>query len=138
LFLLTADHGQIDAPPSEAVYLRDHPELRNGLMMDFTGDPRAAYLTVRNGDNGRVREYMASRLGREFHVLDSQEALRAGLFGGGKPAPEAQYRIGDLVALPHGQKFLYDEDDAPRMQGRHGGLSPQEMLVPLLISRLDG
>lgn len=138
LFLLTADHGQIDAPPSEAVFLRDHPELRNGLMMDFTGDPRAAYLTVRNGDYSHVRDYMASRLGREFHVLDSQEALRAGLFGSGNPAPEAQYRIGDLVALPHGRKFFYDEDDAPRMQGRHGGLSPQEMLVPLLISRLDG
>jgi len=70
-------------------------------------------------------------------MLDSQAALSAGLFGGGTPAPETKYRIGDLLALPYGQKFLYDEDDAPRMQGRHGGLSAEEMLVPLLAARLD-
>ncbi len=137
LFLLTADHGQIDAPPSEAVYLHRHPELNNRLLMDFTGDPRAAYLMVRNGEMDNVRQYMREQLHDDFFVLNSQQALQAGLFGGGTPAPETRYRIGDLIALPHGSKFLYDEDETPHMQGRHGGLSEQEMLVPLLAARMD-
>jgi hypothetical protein len=138
LFLLTADHGQIDTPPAEAIYLRDHPALRDSLLMGFTGDPRAAYLTVRSGEAGRVRDYLETHLGSELHVLDSQAALSAGLFGGGRFAPETPFRIGDLIALPRARQFLYDGDDVPHMQGRHGGLSPQEMLVPLLVSRLDG
>ena len=137
LFLLTADHGQVDIAPAGTVYLHDHPGLREHLLMDSTGDPRAAYLYARNGEIGDAREYIADHLGEQFFVLDSQEALRAGLFGGGVPAPETRFRIGDLTLLARGSQILWDRREAPKIRGMHGALLAREMLVPLLAARLD-
>ena len=138
LFLLTADHGQVDISPSETVYLRDHPALRERLLMDSTGDPRAAYLYVRSGELEAARQYITEHLGEQFVVLDSQAALRAGLFGGGVQAPEARHRIGDLIVLARGPQTLWDRKDPPKTRGMHGALLAREMLVPLLAARLDG
>lgn len=138
LFLLTADHGQMGMQPAHTIYMKDHPGLREHLVMEYTGEPRAAYLYVRNGEMDAVREYIATQLSGKFFVLDSQVALDAGLFGSGNIALEAKYRIGDLIALPREDWIIYDGKDEPKSLGRHGGLSESEMLVPLIASRLDG
>jgi predicted AlkP superfamily pyrophosphatase or phosphodiesterase len=138
LFLLTADHGQIDSPVSRAVYLRDHPELREHLVMDFAGEPRAAYFYCRPGELDAARAYITARLGDKFFVLDSPAALQAGLWGTGNISPEVKYRIGDLIALPRADYYFSDRNDPPKMLGRHGGLNEQEMLVPFIAARLDG
>ncbi len=139
LFLLTADHGQVDTPPRDIIYLRDHPGLREHLVMDFAGEPRAAYLYCRNGQVEAARAYLETRLAAQFFVLDSQLALDAGLFGSGTRAPQARDRIGDLILLPRADHSLMEQPlpDVPPMLGRHGGLSAEEMLVPLLAARLD-
>jgi len=33
--------------------------------------------------------------------------------------------------------YLWDRRDESTMLGRHGGLAEQEMLVPLMLARLD-
>ncbi len=137
LFLLTADHGQIDTPTDRVVFLEDHPELRSKLVMDFTGEPRAAYLYCRNGEIDHVRDYVANRLGDRFVVLDSPAALAAGLFGSGTVAPEAKYRIGDLTVVAHTGDTLVEDRKQHLLLGRHGGLTEGEMLVPLIAARLD-
>lgn len=137
LFLLTSDHGQIDTPIHRTIYLRDHPRLREHLLMDFAGEPRAAYFYCRNGKVDTAREYLATRLAGKFLVMDSQAALDAGLFGSGTIASEARYRIGDLIVLPRADYILWEKSDEPKMLGRHGGLSSEEMLVPLIAARLD-
>ena len=138
LFLLTADHGQIDTPPARAIALRRHPELRSHLVMDFAGESRAAYLYCRNGKMEAAREYIETRLGDRFVVLDSSAALHAGLFGSGTMAPETPYRIGDLIVLPRADDTLVEHEQSRLLLGRHGGLSDLEMLVPLIARRLDG
>jgi predicted AlkP superfamily pyrophosphatase or phosphodiesterase len=138
LFLLTADHGQIDSSPDHAVYMRDHPDLRDRMVMDYAGEPRAAYLYCRNGETDAAREYLKARLGSKFAVIDSKAALATGLFGTGRISPEVRYRIGDLIVWPRQDYYLWDRVDKPEMRGRHGGLGEKEMLVPLLAARLDG
>ena len=137
LFLLTADHGHVDTPIAHTTYLRDHPTVRERLVMDPAGEPRAAYLYVRQGQTDAVREYFAAHLSEKFAVLDSQAALDGGLFGHGVIAPEARYRIGDLLVLSRGSDILWERHEAPHTLGRHGGLTPPEMLVPLIAARLD-
>jgi hypothetical protein len=137
LFLLTADHGQVDSPIARAVNLYAHPDLRARLTMDFTGDARAAYLYCRNGQVNAVRDYFATRLAEKFCLLDSFAALDAGLFGDGILAPETEHRIGDLIALSRDDFYLWDRKEEPQLLGRHGALAEDEMLVPLLAARLD-
>jgi predicted AlkP superfamily pyrophosphatase or phosphodiesterase len=137
LFILTADHGQIDLPTKNAVRVNEHPDLQSRLLFGYTGDPRAAYLYCRQGEKDFVRDYITRNLADKFFVLDSQEALQAGLFGLGTLAPETKYRIGDLLLLARGNNFLWDRKDDPKMLASHGGLSAEEMLVPILLARLD-
>ncbi len=137
LFFLCADHSQLDTPPNRAIYLRDHPELRDHLLMDFAGESRAAYLYCRNGAMDAARDYLTTRLADRFFVLDSQAALKAGLFGSGNISPEVKHRIGDLIVLPRDNFYLWDRSDEPKMFGRHGGLAEKEMLAPLIVARLD-
>jgi hypothetical protein len=63
--------------------------------------------------------------------------LNAGLFGPGFVAAETKYRIGDLILLPRDNFYLWDRNEEPKLLGRHGGLAEKEMLVPLLLARLD-
>ncbi len=138
LFMLTADHGHLDTPPSHAIYLSDHPALRAHLLMDFAGEPRAAYLYCRQGEKDSARDYLARHFADQFVVVDSQTALDAGLFGAGALAPESRYRIGDWIVLPRADYTLVENREVRPLQGRHGGLTPDEMLVPLIAARLDG
>ncbi len=137
LLLITSDHGQVYAPPKQATNLTKHPALRDMLAQPLSGESRAAYLFVRHGRADDVRAYFADRLAGRFVLLDSAAALAAGLFGQGKHAPETPFRIGDLLAPARGQNTLRRGEKELRMKGRHGGLSPDEMLVPLIGARLD-
>ena len=137
LFLLTADHGMAAVPRDQVVYLQRHPDLRERLLLSYTGDARAAYLYCRQGQVDAVRKYFETRLGDKFCVFDSQAALDAGLLGGGQVAAETRHRIGDLIVIARGGASLCDRNEPPKEQGRHGGLLAEEMLVPLLAGRLD-
>ncbi|NOZ06639.1 MAG: alkaline phosphatase family protein [Chloroflexi bacterium] len=137
LLLITADHGQVRVPPQQAINLHDHPKLAQNLTMRPCGDPRAAYLYVRANHLRDVRAYIEEELGHAFVVLSAEEALEGGLFGDGPPAPQAAARIGDLVLLARERYMLYNRDNEPKLAGRHGGLHPEEMLVPLFAARLD-
>jgi len=138
LLLITADHGQVNTDPTQAIRLCDHPRLRDALILPPTGESRAAFLYLRCGYADEVRRYFAGPLNGRFAVVDSRQALEAGLFGPGPLAPETPFRIGDLLALARGDAVLHHGKKEPRLRGRHGGLTPEEMLVPLLMVRLDG
>lgn len=137
LLLITSDHGQVYAPPEQATLLTDHVALRDMLTLPLSGESRATYLFARHGQADSVRAYFADHLADRFVLLDSAAALAAGLFGQGTPAPETFFRIGDLLALARGQNTLRQGDKKPKLRGRHGGLSPEEMMAPLLGARLD-
>jgi predicted AlkP superfamily pyrophosphatase or phosphodiesterase len=138
LLLVTADHGQITVPPDRIVYLKHHPPLSDALVMSPTGEPRVAYLHVRPGRVDAVKSYFAAHLAHAFVVLDAETVLSSGLLGKGPTMPAVPHRLGDLVVIGRDNWILYDRDKEPDMIGRHGGLTPGEMLVPMLMVRLDG
>lgn len=137
LLLITADHGQVHAPPQQATLLSQHPHLRDALLLPPTGESRAAYLYPRQGCTGDVRRYLEKHLGQRFVVLESAVALEAGLFGAGPPADRTPDRIGDLIALARGSNLWHWSEKEIKICGRHGGLTAGEMLVPFLAVRLD-
>lgn len=132
---ILADHGAKDTPPARAVRLKHHPELLQRLLMKPLGEQRLPYLFTRQGQVEAVRRYLHERLDHAFVVLDSAQAGE--LFGPGSPTPETAARLGDLILVSRQDHILYDGDDEPHLLGHHGGLSPEEMLVPYLIARLD-
>ncbi len=137
LLLVTADHGQVSAPPEQATLVGQHPGLEEHLTVPVSGDARAAFLFARDGRRDQVCAYFAGPLAGRFTLLDSGRALAAGLFGPGTPAPETRFRIGDLLAIARGANSLNRGSTPALLQGRHAGLLSEEMLVPFLGARLE-
>jgi hypothetical protein len=51
---------------------------------------------------------------------------------------ESRNRLGDLLLLARDDSRLIPEGALAADRGEHGSLRPEEMLVPLLMARLDG
>ena len=137
LLILTADHGQIYTPPDPNREINNHPCLVEMLSMLPSGENRCAYFYVRPGQKENVRAYIEEHWPNDFLVLDSERALHAGLFGPGPLHTDAHNRVGDLIAMAKGEAYFWWADKKNHLLGRHGGLTPQEMLVPFLAVRLD-
>jgi predicted AlkP superfamily pyrophosphatase or phosphodiesterase len=136
LLLITADHGQIHIPTDHIVTAREHPELSRHLTVPVVGESRAAFLYPRPGRAGAIRRYLSEAFPGWFVTLESAKALEAGLLG--QPIyDESRARLGELLILPTGQHALQHSKPPFSLIGRHGGLTQEEMLVPLLGARLD-
>jgi hypothetical protein len=137
LLLITADHGQIRVPSEAIVRASDDPDLSRHLLVPVVGESRAAFLYPRPGRAPALREHLAGAYPGKFAVLDSPAALEAGLMG--KPICDDAYaRAGELLVLPRGQHALEHREPPVVLLGRHGGLTRDEMLVPLIGARLEG
>jgi hypothetical protein len=136
LLLMTADHGQIVTRPDPHYDLRNHPGLVRRLHMLPTGENRLAYLFIRPGQTEAVREYIERTWPDNFLMLEPAFAVEAGLFGPGPVHPRLLDRLGDLILVSRGEAYLWWGAKENHLFGRHGGLSEDEMLVPLLAMHL--
>ena len=137
LLIITADHGMVPTPPEVAVKLDDHPALRDALLIPPMGESRAPFFYPHPDRRETLRDYLDGELGDAFVTLERNAVLESGLLGPGPIYSETPYRLGDLVALARGNHYLAKKEKSLEMLGRHGGMSPTEMLVPLFIVRLD-
>lgn len=138
LLLITADHGQVPTSLETAVLLEEHPLLRDSLIFAPLGEARVPFFYARAGSLDRVRSYIQEHFADQLVLFDRAELLRSGLLGPGEPYAEIPHRLGDLVAVMRGNGVVVDDkEDAKHLAGRHGGMQPEEMLVPLLAVRLD-
>ena len=136
LLLITADHGQVHIPPEQILTVSDHAELSRHLLVPIMGESRAAFVYPRHGRREAVRAYLEGNAPGWFVVLDSAEALATGLMG--QPiSDETCARAGELLVLPTGNHALQQSQPPTSLLGRHGGLTPDEMLVPLIGARLE-
>ena len=136
---ITADHGQVETPIDQHVYISEHPELEAMLLMRSAGEPRVAYLYAKQGKVDAVVEYINRELGERAVALSAETALESGLYGPPPFAPKTRERIGDvIVIMKEGALYLNPSDvkRAMRVKARHGGLTADEMQVPWLGFRL--
>lgn len=135
--LITADHGFVTMEDSDYVDITQFPEIYNNLVIPPVGDTRAAYLFVRAGKKDHVSSAISKAFGEDFICLDAKQAVDEGLFGIGEVLDASRDRIGDLVIASLGRKSLYyPYKDSKKLRGMHGGLTPEEMLVPFIMGNL--
>jgi hypothetical protein len=136
LLLITADHGQIHVPPDSIATVQDHPLLGQHLMVPIMGESRASFVYPRPGRANAIRDYLEHGFPGWFTTVNSSQALESGLMG--KPVTDETYaRAGELLVLSRGNHALQHGHPPVSSIGRHGGLSAEEMLVPLIGARLE-
>ncbi|MFN8077404.1 MAG: alkaline phosphatase family protein [Kineosporiaceae bacterium] len=133
LIVVCADHGMVDAPPTDRVDLAHDAELREGVHL-VGGEPRAVHLYCEPGAADDVAATWRARLGDRMDVLTREEIVAAGWFG--DVEPRVLPRIGDVVASSRDLLTVVDSRTARpevlRLQGLHGARLDAERLVPLL------
>ncbi len=145
LFLLTADHGMVETDPARTIYLNTDRDLagilphlktdRRGHVLVPGGSCRSAFLYVQEERLAEVQTLLADRLVGRAVVYRTADLIAAGLFGPQPPSAEFLGRAGNLVILPYrGEAVWWYEKDRFEQKyfGHHGGLTPQEMEIPLL------
>lgn len=132
LLLLTADHGHLPTPLNPQFELVNHPELISYLTIKPTCENRLPYLFVKPGCEEQFKDYVNREWPGQFKLIPSEQALQAGFFGNGKCDSRTPERIGNWIAVPQGGTYWWWAAGKNPLLGRHGGISPTEMLVPLI------
>ncbi len=146
LFIVTADHGMVEVNPKTTIYLNHAlPRFReyiaanrNGDLLTPAGSPRDFFLHVRPERLDEAQAAVAECLNGRALVMKTAELISEGFFG---PSPTARFLecVGNLVVLPFkGESVYYYEREKfeNRFCGHHGGLTPEEMEIPLLMCAL--
>ena len=137
LVLVSADHGQIDTTPQDRISLDDHPELADMLVLPLCGESRSVYCYLRPGFEGAFEDYIDQNLAGKARVFASTDVLAAQWFGLGEPHPRLRQRIGDRVLLMEKNYVLKDwlaQERHYDLVGVHGGISDDELYVPLIMA----
>jgi hypothetical protein len=142
LLIITADHGHIDTDPDESIAFAEHPELLRMLRAVPAGERRAVYLYPKAGATTEVAGYTRERLRDVAATMLRDDAVEQGLFGPGQLSERAASRIGEVLLFPRGTLQLVTPSEVadgmplPKVfRGLHGGLTPDEALVPLVAVR---
>ncbi len=134
VLVVTADHGEIDV---------DQIELLGRDIMSMvrfmSGEGRFRWLHAHAGAADELEAAAADRYGDTTWVMGREQLIAEGLFGG--PLPDHLLgRVGDVALLPRAPIAFIDPADTGenRLHGRHGSLTDDELLVPLVALAGDG
>ncbi len=134
--IVTADHGFIDSPPERTVLLSDHPELADCLMLPLCGEQRFAYCYVHPGRAEHFKEYVGNELAEVADLFPSSELIKNGWFGFGEAHPELKNRVGHYTLVMKDNYKIKEwvlGEKHYRHIGVHGGVSREEMMVPVVL-----
>ncbi|MBI4146075.1 alkaline phosphatase family protein [Candidatus Woesearchaeota archaeon] len=130
LLAISADHGHITTDPKKTILYRDHPKLCKALV-SIGGEARINYLYCKKGKQKFVEKYFKKHFTQYATLHKSQDILKQGLFGIGTPNEKTAQRIGDFVVMAKKNNTLLHSP--AYLIGHHGGLSKEELIVPLLL-----
>ncbi len=144
LLMITADHGQIEVNPRHTYYLNKQiPDIkryfktnRRGVPLVPAGSARDMFLHVADEYIDSLISDLRQRLQGKAEVYRTQELIEQQFFGLQSPSQTFLQRVGNVVILPykHETVWWYEEGRfAMHFHGHHGGLTPEEMEIPLLL-----
>jgi hypothetical protein len=136
--VIVADHGLCDIPKNNRIVLQDYCDIYDCLILPLCGDSRAPFCYVKMGRGKEFENLVKKKLGFCCVLRKSSDLLKNGVFGSGKPNVRLADRIGDYVLLAKEGYTIRDllmKEAKPVLKAHHGGLSKEEMYVPLIVIR---
>jgi predicted AlkP superfamily pyrophosphatase or phosphodiesterase len=139
LFLMTADHGQVEVDPKTTIYLNTNSQFTGierflktnlkGQLLVPAGSPRDMFLYIKDDLMEEAQAFLAPKLEGKADVVRSEWLIENGYFG---PEVSSRFRerAGNLVILPyrHESVWWYEKGKfEQRFYGHHGGLTPEEI-----------
>lgn len=132
--VVIADHGMVDSPPDRRTDVDAHPALRDGVVL-LAGEARFRHLYCARGAVPDVVATWREHLGDDAGVMAREDVIARGWFGAVEP--QVLPRLGDVIVACRGDVGIFSSVDfsyETRLVGLHGSLTPDEMLIPILVS----
>ncbi len=129
LFIITADHGQIDVEGYIEIYKDE--ELQSLLRCPPYLEPRATAFKVKAGLNEKFIEVFNKNYGNDFELYPASKLIEEGYFGDPNIIGQREL-LGDYIAICKNHKQFVIFEDAPRFKGNHCSLT-EEAIVPLIL-----
>lgn len=133
--LITSDHGLVDTRTSDRISMQEHRGLAEALSLPLCGEPRVAYCYVHPSRARYFRDYVKENLSDYCTMHSSSELIRRHFFGLYEPNPRLYDRVGDYVLIMKDNYVLKDfvlGESTHFLKANHGGVSSNEMFVPLI------
>lgn len=128
LFIVTADHGQVDIDGYVEFYKDE--EINDLLKWPPTLEPRAASFKVKEGKKEQFKKLFEERYGTDFVLFETDKLLKEGYFG--DVITDNVKFLGDYIGVGVTNKLLLFSENHTRHKGHHTSLT-EEMEVPLII-----
>ena len=136
LLVVTADHGFIDIRAESCLDASAIPGLDPMLALSLCGEPRVAYCYVRDDSHADFVQRAGEGLAGAARVVESASMIANGWFGLAEPHPRLHERVGDYALVMRDDYAIRDRiagEKRFRHIGVHGGVSREEMRVPLVV-----
>ncbi|MEY4425189.1 MAG: hypothetical protein RJB56_816 [Actinomycetota bacterium] len=132
--LVTADHGIVDVPTINHIYL-DDLNFDWDLLQSVGGDPRSRYLYLKDATlTSFTRKYLTEKLSSDVLVCEVQDLVDAGWLA--KPTEAARRLLPQLFLIAKTSTAIYhrsfSKPQSMKMIGQHGSISDAETRVPLI------
>ncbi len=135
LFLISADHGQTEI--HEVRDIADYPDVCDCMIMPPTGLSRCFNFYIKADKRQEFVKLAKKYFSDKFLLFSKKEVLEKGLLGKGKQHYKIDDTLSDylLVAIDDCNLAMTTLYELPIIQpiGNHGGLTVQEMRVPLIM-----
>lgn len=139
IIVITSDHGFINTEESRIIRLRDHPRFVDTLTLPLCGEPRVAYCYVRPSRVNDFEKYVTKTFKDICELHRGEELIENNYFGLFEPHTKLFDRVGDYVLIMKENYVLKDVVAGEREYyhvGNHGGVSKEEMFVPLIVIKV--
>ena len=137
--VVSSDHGLLDMDAA-AHEIEPDDDLLDHLEHEPWGTAPSVMLQVREDRAVEFEARFRERFGEHFYLLTDDEVLELELMGPGPVSPVTRRRMGNYMALSTGAPAIYYNyprtgEDVPPKVANHGGLTTDEMMVPLIVAR---
>ncbi len=135
--IVTADHGFIDTAPKTWIWVEKIKGLKDCLTIPLAGESRVRDCFVRPSKAKDFEKIVKTKMSKYCWCFKGEQLIKDNLYGLGKPNKKLIDRVGDYVLIMKKNYALKDKlaNYKPKKlhKGKHGGVSDDEMLVPLVL-----
>jgi len=139
LFIITADHGFLDIETKNQIFIeKEFPEFKKFLTMPLCGEARLPFCYIRASKASEFMNFVTKNMNEICELISVDELINSNLLGYFKPHNKLFDRLGDFMLIMKNGFVLKDlilggKESNENLKSYHGGLSTNEMIVPLIF-----
>ena len=133
--LITGDHGLVHVNKRGRIFTNTVPNLLDNLNRPPSGDSRTSFIKSDSSNNKKFKTIF-SKYKNQLDIFPSDKFVKEGFYGSKIVNKDISSALGDFTILSRKGTALmhrFKSDFKASLSGYHGGLTDDELFVPLFI-----